>query len=886
MEQTQDRYPVFEPNQVLSSAQLNQAVNHLDEQDRLTRANLIGIGIVCGLKLFFKQDAGSATISLSRGCGITSEGYLVIQPEDAILTACRKYTPPSEPEHDPFVKDDQPAEQSTYDLWELVTNDEQDATTTELASSEDFTLNDMAVLLFLELKREGLRTCCPTDCNDRGSAITGTVRRLLIHKDDLEALGGAALAVFQEEMSKLTEVPLRRVKVTTLADLLNFQEKVKGFFAEQITGKTAVQQLSGAITQAHDLLKMILPDLDDFKSDKLAEIFTLPPPAGTSSLQYYYDFLRDLTAAYHELREALFRQPALCLPEHSLFPRHLMLGVLSSVDTSAWRTAYYPSPAVGPERSKLKELRSLFDRLNRMILSFRIPETTAALKITPGTYGQMWLSGKSLPFYYTPEVRQYWDAYKKGERSREILSWHVDPASAEHVRNPLLYDIEPYNFFRVEGLIGKNRVEVATNLYDQLKNSNVPFSILHVNADKPGKFLEKHYALEHQAGVTKGGTFVIVHRVTNLYPAGQVVADFALPYRVEKEGGGYLGVTRVKECNFEWFDSRRHLGNLVQREYRYASRPAVRSGSKQRASQEKERDSLDDSYVIKIYRYQIQNTSLLDNDIVSIKVPIGEMATRHLSAVARALNERFPGGLVFDHIPGTNKLQVRYFSDQTFLIEWGGLQGNQIRYKYTPEGISRWQKGIWEPLNNLKKYVVTCRIRDEYRADQYTWLQEDDYYGAQYKTPVPLPTTEELIEWEKMIQVRANKKFSIMPLDMQKLFKAIGSKVHNAYNVKSPAVWVNLVGSWANGSWVGVGRDLGSGFSASQKARFLELRKKVTGKAADEHSNITLLVEIRNNVIDMAGLEKLLGPLIATMKGYVFRLLPGKRGAQKGLPLN
>ena len=51
MNPTQDNnnYPVFEANQVLTETHLNKAINYLDEQDRLTRANLIGIGIVGGL---------------------------------------------------------------------------------------------------------------------------------------------------------------------------------------------------------------------------------------------------------------------------------------------------------------------------------------------------------------------------------------------------------------------------------------------------------------------------------------------------------------------------------------------------------------------------------------------------------------------------------------------------------------------------------------------------------------------------------------------------------------------------------------------------------------------------------------------------------------------
>jgi hypothetical protein len=46
MEPTQNIYPVFEPNQVLANTHLNESFDYLDEMCGLTRANLIGIGIV------------------------------------------------------------------------------------------------------------------------------------------------------------------------------------------------------------------------------------------------------------------------------------------------------------------------------------------------------------------------------------------------------------------------------------------------------------------------------------------------------------------------------------------------------------------------------------------------------------------------------------------------------------------------------------------------------------------------------------------------------------------------------------------------------------------------------------------------------------------------
>ena len=65
MELSFDHFPVFEANQVLTSGHLNDAFDYLDQQTRQTRANLIGIGIVCGLEIKLDSSAGTA-ITLSK----------------------------------------------------------------------------------------------------------------------------------------------------------------------------------------------------------------------------------------------------------------------------------------------------------------------------------------------------------------------------------------------------------------------------------------------------------------------------------------------------------------------------------------------------------------------------------------------------------------------------------------------------------------------------------------------------------------------------------------------------------------------------------------------------------------------------------------------------
>ncbi|MCB0550981.1 MAG: hypothetical protein KDD19_25650, partial [Phaeodactylibacter sp.] len=119
-------YPFFQPNQVLSNEHLNQLFNYLDEQERLTRTNLIGIGIVCGLNPKVATDGTS--IRISQGCGVTSKGFLIVWKDPGPLEFFRPYVAPEDVRYDTFIDDSMNPEEP-FPLWELMPdrNDDPDA---------------------------------------------------------------------------------------------------------------------------------------------------------------------------------------------------------------------------------------------------------------------------------------------------------------------------------------------------------------------------------------------------------------------------------------------------------------------------------------------------------------------------------------------------------------------------------------------------------------------------------------------------------------------------------------------------------------------------------------------------------------------------------------
>ncbi|MBU5612519.1 hypothetical protein [Geomonas azotofigens] len=508
MKPSQDNFPVFETNQVLSSTHLNQVFDYLDEQERLTRADVIGIGIVCGLEISLSQDPdGGLAVLLTKGCGVTSQGYLIVEPEDVALVSYRQYLPPSDLPYPPFMKDDNP-----YPLWELFPAGEPD--TTPITTPQGF-LADKAVLLFLELKKEGLRNCSMNNCDDKGSEVTITVRRLLIGSNDLKEIIAKANAIEDSlSVTELAEVLLKRLNLPEVhlprVDVPNTapatSQDVYHAFHAVFASEQLVQHTAAALSAAYDAFKPLVqqkyPD-NPFAGFTGRFGFLDNVPVTTVQvkfLQYYYDLFDDIARALRDLSRTGAELFAVCCPPEMLFPRHLMLGVLfpNKVSTpELYRTPFWPSPAISGGEGRLLEFGQLFARLVEMAARFSdapvLPLSgfshlpgDSSIRITPSTLGDGPLAGKAIPYYYLfngdPPLYRLWDPDKtRRNRANQNLAYRSDsyqPPAPPFVTHALRYDLEPYNFLRVEGHLGKNYQGVVTTLLTLKSRYRLPIEVI------------------------------------------------------------------------------------------------------------------------------------------------------------------------------------------------------------------------------------------------------------------------------------------------------------------------------------------------------------------------------------------------------------------------
>ena len=172
-------FPEFVPDQLLTSDDLNEMFGYLDEQGRMTRSNLIGIGIVCGLQV--KAASAKNSITITKGVGVTSEGYLVRFDQDVVYHAYKSFDAVKEEYYSKFVNTATTPKTQKFTLLEL----KPDITDggTELAAIPG-SLDQYLVLLFVELLQEQNKNCDPNSCDDKGINTTVTVRPLLISKNE------------------------------------------------------------------------------------------------------------------------------------------------------------------------------------------------------------------------------------------------------------------------------------------------------------------------------------------------------------------------------------------------------------------------------------------------------------------------------------------------------------------------------------------------------------------------------------------------------------------------------------------------------------------------------------------------------------------------------
>ncbi len=515
---TAKSYPVFEADQVLTNTHLNDLLNYLEQHDRLTRIKLIGIGIVCGLEISFQEKE---SVQISKGCGVTSQGYLITFC-DTKFTHLISYTTRNFPGNLTLIKqceDDKTYPKPFYKdefkdgIFQLLTDEQfenlnADEKQNAIAFNNNSTvdLKKYAVVLFLETEEENLKNCDTNDCNDKGSRMDFEVKALLVEKviiNELRRQSKIEVPVGKPTVTPgLQHIELQRYNVP-VQDLKSADEVLQAFAAlvDDAKLKRIAEVLNYCFIKYYYLLEneTFNPFENLFEQFKKLrdEILKNNPIL----IQYFYDFIDDILKAYYEFKYKVFEVNTSCCVNEMLFPLHLVLGeaTKNTLDEvkSNYREYFIWSPLFNNQKNALAEIRLLFTRIKLLTTQVDFVSITdfeqRTVKITPSRYGFVYLSDRCIPFHYNVinkgnELYRYWN-YEKTRRGNDRFNLGYNAFqynAADNVIRPLLYDIERFDFFRIEGHIGKNITRAITLVKTLQQQNNLPFEIAALSADYIG----------------------------------------------------------------------------------------------------------------------------------------------------------------------------------------------------------------------------------------------------------------------------------------------------------------------------------------------------------------------------------------------------------------
>jgi hypothetical protein len=470
-------YSIFEKDQVLTEKQLNDVTSYLDDQNRLTRVNLTGIGIVCGLHATLQ----GSQIVIGKGVGITSDGDLIYIDADTTFDRYKPYDDTS-PVYAPFYVDN-----ALLTIYELVAQGATNDRATDLAqfnTQMQQNLNTMVVVALMESYAKDNDICSGTDCDNLGKDCVNTIKILILDKANVSGL--------------LENITTPHSAYTQLDTILVDRPILSGSFASLTDLAKPYRDACLAIhTRLTTTLGKIFPACAGFVADVFAQD---PAPTwiknlenlknsvfGTSNsgIQYYYDYLKDVVETYHAMRDCLFGDRSLCCPTVNAFPKHILLGnLVPGAILAENRTAFYPSPALTAGDNSLHHAKFLLRKLDVQLSAFKLPAfASSPILITPSYREQCSLEKRAIPYYYdinsTTPLQTYWN-YQLYQRQMGDFnySYHAAEYAAQGAAaNPLNASIGGFDFFRIEGHLGKNVTTVVNSLTSLIKSKNLPVNV-------------------------------------------------------------------------------------------------------------------------------------------------------------------------------------------------------------------------------------------------------------------------------------------------------------------------------------------------------------------------------------------------------------------------
>lgn len=461
-------YHKFVDNQVLTDDQLNSVLDYLNHQDRLSRMLLHGVGIVCGLQI--SLDESNREIHLSDGVAVTTAG-------DLLKPGAQKYIGFKEFKDSnvkySFFTD---SEGATIDLWELETDTSPSDVRplSQFESTTDIDFKKAVAVLYLEDYLGEEEDCSPVDCDTQGRPVVNQLRVLLVSPENAQKIAEKD-SIFSNLLQGGNDPFVQELSKVYVPRVMLNESNTKSFDQFKKAYEISFNTLSGHISKMGSV-SIFENVFNEAGIDPISELSSVASSA--LNFQYAYDFYKDLSDAYNELRDLLKKNYAICCPDPEAFPKHVLLGTLNESDNH-WRHSFYPSPT--HVESAVGMMNKAFKRILNMIKDFRVG-TKNEIRITPSRDDDYSLGKRAVPFYYdlerSADAAAFLQTWK--EENIELVPNYYGVSYPGSDFNPLNVHLDDHDFYRIEGHTGKHIQDAHKRIKEIQKNKSLPFDIQQV----------------------------------------------------------------------------------------------------------------------------------------------------------------------------------------------------------------------------------------------------------------------------------------------------------------------------------------------------------------------------------------------------------------------
>lgn len=512
------QYRKFNENQALTEGQLNEFIDYFEDQDRLSRTRLSGVGVVCGFKSINpkllseepesiprKVKAGDFeindfnSITITQGAAVTTDGDLItlrrkddkskkisIDFENNNYTHYREYIDKLNYPH--FFKRGR-----QMPLAELFTLEEYNALVAQgnkdlQPISKIGKLSDKIIILYLESYSNEESPCQDADCDNQGAEQVSNLKVLLTDLKSIDIYmvnGDAKDSIYKLHNSYETlydALPNIEAKRVILDSSITTASQLKAVFQNAIQTYNIISDLSDGFTVIASTFNTNLGLGSQTLNDKL-NILLNTTGSNLDDYQYRYDLLKDLIDTYNEIKELILHLKAECCPDIASFPKHIMLGTVGAPQGlgvyTRYRHDFYNSPINTNDDENYERVLLLVNRFIQMIQGFQ--SFSGAIKIIPSNINVP-VGDKALPIFYnvTPDLLKTWNFEKtQVEKEAYNLSYHTaNLASKDFVQHPLLYNIDNNDFFIINGFLGMPYKAALQIINDLKKQYSLPIDVI------------------------------------------------------------------------------------------------------------------------------------------------------------------------------------------------------------------------------------------------------------------------------------------------------------------------------------------------------------------------------------------------------------------------